>query len=139
MLELGASAAALRITGEVVDPDEINRLLNCLPSDSYRTGDILRLPSGKELTARTGYWTLEAEEVRPGDLNVQVLQILRRLPVDLSVWESLTKRFKVELYCGLFTQEWNEWIAISPETLGHLGSRGIELVLELYSGPMPTD
>ena len=139
MTQLHSSAATLQITGDTLDPDEITQLLDCAPTDSCRKGDVLRTPSGKELIARFGRWSLEARDSEPGDLNSQVVEIFDKLRSDPSAWDMVRKRFALILYCGLFTREWNEAITISPNTLACLGSRGIELMLELYTGPMPTD
>jgi len=127
------------MVGDTLDPDEITRLLECSPTDAYRKGDILSMPSGREFTAPRGYWSLDASDSEPGDLNSQIVEIFDKLPGVSSVWESLGKSFELRLNCGLFTREWNESIAISSENLACLGSRGIALTFELYTGPMPTE
>jgi hypothetical protein len=139
MTQLHASAAALQIIGDTLEPDEITQLLGCSPTDSYRKGELLRTPSGRELTAQSGQWTLNARESEPGNLNGQITEILDQLRGDFSAWDIIGKKFQARIYCGLFTREWNESIEISPGTLACLSSRGIELTLELYAGPAPMD
>ena len=44
----------------------------------------------------------------------------------------LTRRFKVDLFCGLQMEEWNRGLSFSPETLRRVAERGLELGLDIY-------
>ena len=77
-------------------------------------------------------WRVEATECKPEKLDAQILEILGKLSSDLEVWAQLTKKFKIDLFCGLFMKESNEGIDISPTSLKMLGERGILLGLDIY-------
>jgi hypothetical protein len=125
--------ATLRITGDELDPDEITRLLGKAPDAVQRRGYPLRLPSGAEGRILTfSSWRLQADESCDGDLDVQVAQILDRTTDDLAVWRRIASAYRMDLFCGLFLEGYNEGLSISPSTLRDLGEREIALGLDIY-------
>jgi hypothetical protein len=64
---------------------------------------------------------LDAKDQTPGDLDEQVRSILDRLPADLSIWQTLSSRYKIDFYCGWFMGETNDDIEVSANTLMRLG------------------
>lgn len=58
---------------------------------------------------------------------------------DLSVWDLLTKRFKVDAFCGLWLDETNEGETLEADVLLMLSQRGIKLELDIYSGRVDDD
>ena len=75
-------------------------------------------------------------------MNDQVRQILGQLSGDIAVWQTITKRYKADLFCGLFLNGTYGGLTLSPQTLAALGERGIEIGLCIYAeGPniSPTD
>jgi hypothetical protein len=38
--EVDKTSVSLRFSGDTLDPDEISKLLNCQPTDSYSKGDV---------------------------------------------------------------------------------------------------
>ena len=134
------SKASLRISGDTLVPDAVTRLLGCEPTMGRCKGDVIRgKRTGREHIQRTGIWSLHAEDRGSEDLNVQVAEILDRLNPNLEAWAALAKEFRIDLFCGLFMAWWNEGVSLSPYTLAALGSRGIELSLDLYSAPDDED
>jgi len=79
-------------------------------------------------------WQLKAASCEPENLDKQVAELLAKLSPDLAVWASLSKRFEIDLFCGLFMEQSNEGGEISAATLMALGERGIALGLDIY-GP----
>ena len=67
-------------------------------------------------------------------MNGQILEILSQVTTDLAIWRSLASRFQIDLFCGLFLRTGNEGLTLSPESLYALGTRGIEMGLDIYSG-----
>ena len=135
MPQLHESLAGLRIFGDELVPEEISRLLGALPSKSKAKGETWRdTPTGREYSAKTGAWHLDAAVRQPGDLDGQVAEILGKLTSDLEVWRSLTRRFRLDLFCGWFMEQRDEGINISPKTMAALAERGIELGICVY-GP----
>jgi Domain of unknown function (DUF4279) len=135
MAHLQRAVATLRIMGDDLIPDEVSALLGVQPTMSQTKGQEIPTssPPGFRL-ARTGIWRLAGTETEPENLDGQVRELLDRLNTDISVWHSLAKRFKIDLFCGWFMGGSNEGVVISPATLLALGERGIELGLDIY-GP----
>jgi hypothetical protein len=134
MAQLHQSVAALRISGDDLDPAEITKALGCEPTEGQRKGDVLiGRNTGIERIAKYGKWHLQASEQEPEDLDGQIAELLRRLTLSLDVWKSIGARYQIDLFCGLFMQRSNEGLALSPESLAALGERGIELALDIYS------
>ena len=135
MPQLHESLAGLRIFGDALVPEEISKLLGALPSKSKTKGETWRdTPTGREYSAKTGAWHLDAAVRQPGDLDGQVAEILGKLTSDLEVWRSLTQRFRIDLFCGWFMEQRDEGVSISSKTMAALAERGIELDICLY-GP----
>ena len=133
MAELYRSCASLRLFGDDLEPEEITRLLCCLPTSSQKRGEIIRhRTDGGQHVAPTGKWLLSENECFPGDLDGQIQRLLGRVTDDLSVWHDLVSRFRTDLFCGIFVQQWNEGFSLSPTVLAALGNRGIKLDFDTY-------
>ena len=130
MPELARISVGLRIFGDDLDPDEITRLLGIEPTGSARKGDTHRTASGRNVVARSGSWRLDAGV--PGDLNTQIGALLAKLPTDPSVWRKLSRRYKCEVFCGLFLRDGNEGTGLQPQVLSLLGERCLRLGLDIY-------
>ena len=127
------SAATLRIVGDDLIPAEVSRLLGCAPSIAQKKGEVLiGKKTGTKRIARTGMWRLQSMEREPENLDEQIEEILGKVTGDIETWQALTRRFRVDLFCGLFMGRGNEGLAISPGALFALGQRGIELALDVY-------
>ncbi|MFZ1392989.1 MAG: DUF4279 domain-containing protein, partial [Dokdonella sp.] len=90
--------------------------------------------TGIARVSKFGMWRLEATEHEPADLDAQVAELLSKLTADLSAWQSVTSVHTADLFCGLFMNRPNEGIDLSPKSLSALGSRGVVLGLDIYSG-----
>jgi hypothetical protein len=133
MGRLRKTMASLRIIGDDLYPDEITSLLRCAPTESQSKGDeIVGKKSGRSRIAAFGFWSLKAPAQEPGDLNAQVTWLLTATTGDLDVWRSIAARYKVDLFCGLFMDQWNDGESISAASLLALGSRHIHLDLDIY-------
>jgi hypothetical protein len=131
--DLARAVATLRVKGEHLVPGDVSVMLGCEPTRGWAMGDTLT-SRGAMRTARVGQWSLEAGETEPADLDAQVTAILSRLTTDEAVWAGLCAEYDVDLFCGWFMQHGNEGVSIKPETMAALGSRGILLDIDLYSG-----
>jgi hypothetical protein len=133
-----SSRVTLRIIGDDVVPAELTRLLGSPPTLARTKGEIwVGAKSGKEHTAHTGQWHLQASDRAPEDLDGQVQELLGKVTQDLTVWAALAERFQMDLFCGLLMQSNNEGATLSPDTLAALGNRGIKLSLDIYDGSKP--
>src|SRR5688572_27098801 len=125
MAQVESSVVALRIIGDDLDPAEITRLLGCQPSKAEAKGERIiykNMTNNTETVriARTGGWRLCAVDRTPEDLDGQIAELLSRLTDDLDVWKSLASKYHLDLFCGLFMQEGNEGLSISPSSLAAL-------------------
>lgn len=132
MAHLARSVASLRIAGDDLIPEEISLLLGAQPTHAQRKGQELPSKAGMRI-ATFGHWRLQAKETAPENLDAQVAEILRQLTSSPDVWQNLTSRYRVDLFCGWFMEGGNEGVIISPSTLQALGERGIELGLDIYA------
>lgn len=134
MARIARAIAALRIMGDSLVPSEITSLLGVSPTTGFCKGQELLRASGIPRIAKGGMWQLQASDTSPADLDSQVREILARVSQDISVWTQLASRFDIDLFCGWFMEEEGEGLSISPNTLRELGTRGIELALNIYAG-----
>lgn len=101
----------------------------------YSKGDVrVSKSTGKQYKRKSGHWSLVATECEPEDIDSQVSEILSKLPGDLAIWKELASKYHIDLFCGIFMEESNEGMDISPRTLEELGKRGITLALDIYDG-----
>ncbi len=136
MARIARSRASLRVTGDALIPDEISKLLQCKPTAAYAKGDVrIGKVTGRKIVYPSGGWRLKAQLAEPEDLDGQIAELLGKLNCDLSVWERLSSRFRIDLFVGLFMEGSNEGMEISAESLKMLGDRGIVLGLDIYGLP----
>ncbi len=134
MTEPQDSRAALRISGDDLNPAEITELLGCQPSYAHLKGEQTIDEKRKRVyTTKTGMWCLEAAISQPADFDAQIDEILQQLSPDLTMWAEIGQRFEIDLYCGLFMAKSNEGISLSLASLKALAERGIEFDLDIYT------
>ncbi len=138
MATIARATAALRISGESLNPSEITVLLGASPTTAQHKGEELVGRSGVSRIAKFGMWRLAAAETSPADLDAQVREIIAQVSSDISVWSDLASRYDIDLFCGWFMEKGNEGQDISASTLRELGIRGIELSLDIYAGDKDT-
>jgi len=136
MAQLHKSVATLRICGDDLNPDEITDLLGTTPTHAQRKGDkIIGAKTGRVRIAKSGMWRLEVADCEPENLDGQIRELLNKTNRDLSVWQKLSSRYRIDLFCGLFMVESNEGLSLSPQSLAALGERSIEIGFDIY-GPL---
>jgi hypothetical protein len=123
------SRLTLGIHGEDLDPDEISRLLGCVPTSSHRRGDARR--SGPSWPA--GAWLLSVEARSPTGPEALVHLLLARLPSDDAVWAELRRRYRLKLSFGIFTERWNRGYDLSAEAVGRINSLGVGMDIDIYA------
>jgi hypothetical protein len=96
-----------------------------------------------------GQWSLDCPLDTAADLEDHIEWLLERLlPVRERVAEILTwdERLKVDFFCGVYLNSYNEAISLKPATLAAISSLRAELNLDIYgedessdapSGPTP--
>lgn len=133
MSEIYKTAAIVGFYGDELDPDEITKHLECVPTIGVKKGDTWRTSLNTEKVAHTGSWRLKADRRVPGDLDRQINQLLDRATEDLTAWSVFASRFRAVVFCGLFLKNGNEGLSLRPETLLRIGARGLVLDLDIYS------
>ena len=129
------SVATLRISGDDLVPGEVSILLACSPTRSQKKGETLvGQRTGLLRIARSGMWSLDCADQEPQNVDKQIEELLAKMTGNIETWQALSKRYRVDFFCGLFMGSGNEGLTISPNSLAALGQRGIELVLDVY-GP----
>jgi Domain of unknown function (DUF4279) len=127
------TSATLRILGDDLDPDEITQILGFPPTVARRKGDIrIGKRTKNEYKARTGQWHLESPRGK-GYLDNHIRWILDALCPEQDPWDSIKARYDLDLFCGLFLDDWNRGTGISADHMYELGRRGIALSLDIYS------
>lgn len=130
---IDATAVSLLISGDDLSPDEITRLLGFPPSRSWSKGETRPVgKSGRVSTFPTGRWVLESPKGK-GDLDKHISWILDVLTADPQIWQDIRTRYGLNLFCGLFLEDWNRVASISAHLLSELGKRGIALDLDIYA------
>jgi hypothetical protein len=114
-----------------LDPDTVTAALGTTPTASCRKGDITRLRVTTRIESR-GSWRLKIDHQSALELDAIINELLDRMTSDLMVWADLTRRFQVDLFCGLQMEVWNRGLSFKPETLKRIAERGLELGLDIY-------
>jgi len=134
MAKLHRTAASLILMGDDLDPSMVTEALGGRPTRSWRKGEDIRVhPDRPQKLARHGQWRREATQAEPEDVDAQVRELLSGLATDPRVWQQLSARFRVLLFCGWFMSNENEGVKIAASTLQLLGERGICLDLDIYA------
>lgn len=135
MAHMQKTVVTLRIQGDDLIPDDVTRLLGAPPTHAQTKGDrTVGAKTGHVRIARTGMWRLCARDREPEDMDGQIHEILSQITDDISIWQHITDKYEVDLFCGLFMQTSNEGLILSARSLAALGMRGIEMGLDIYDG-----
>jgi hypothetical protein len=127
---IDSATATLRVVGKDVDPTEISQLLKCDPTAAARTGEVIK-SNGIARTVREGFWRLDSARDAK-DIEDQIVSLLTQVTDDLDVWRLLIKRFRVDMFCGLFLDAQNRGFELTPQTLRQLADRGIAIGFDIY-------
>lgn len=124
------ASICLRIFGDDLDPDELTTRLGVQPTSFCRKGDLFQ---GKryERIEKTGRWLLDRPH-SSDDIDVIVKKLLLDLPDSISLWESLHKRFAIDLFLGVWMRDWNRGFSLLPDTLAMLGDRKLQIGFDIY-------
>ena len=79
MAHISESQASLRIIGDLLNPEEITKLLGGSPTSAQKKGEvIIGRTTGKRREVRSGVWRLVASKRSPENLDAQVEEILNQ-------------------------------------------------------------
>jgi len=137
MAIINRTKVTLRVSGPDLDPEDITNTLGGFPTLSRKKGDVIRSKNGYERISSFGQWHVSAPEMEPGDLDLQVTEILNGLSSNIDDWVYIADNYKVDMFCGLFMEQQMEGIDLTPDTLFKLGQRKIILDLDIYGPDEP--
>jgi hypothetical protein len=132
---------SLRICGDDLDPDEITSLMGVMPTRSHRRGEAIVSSNGKHSRiCKRGIWSIKYEPIADSDADLEstIMSLLSQLPSETSVWSSLSAKYEIDLFCGLFLEAPNRGLTLSAKLLKCLGDRGVELGFDVYSPDFDT-
>jgi Domain of unknown function (DUF4279) len=128
------SVVTLRICGDDLDPHDITEKLGVPPTRAETKGqEIIGRKTGTARVAKSGVWRLCASDRQPEDIDGQIREIFSQASADIAVWQSITKKYHADLFCGLFMSETNDGLSISPHSMAILAERGVELWFDIYA------
>jgi hypothetical protein len=129
----------LRIMGDSLDPEQITAILKCPPSRSETKGKSMTTASGHIRIPKRGHWALSinskdyrGEEI---DLEQGLRILLGKLPSDSKLWRSLTTKYDVDLFCGLFLETSNRGFELSAKASTMLSRRYLKIGFDVYFDP----
>ncbi len=124
------ASLSLTIYGADLDPDEISRLLSMAPTRSNRRGDRLG-PTSPPLPM--GAWSYSIESSSDPDAPDIVLGLLLdQMPVDPSLWESLSQRFEMRVFFCIGVEGWNKGFSLSARNIQRVATLHLRLDFDLY-------
>lgn len=125
----------LRVRGEDLVPNDVSALLQSEATRSEQKGVPVVSCSGITRIPKNGHWSLrlDSRDCSPtDDVEDGIRKLLARLPSEPDVWASLTTRYEVDLFCGLFLESSNRGFGLSPEVTKLISDRGIAVGFDVY-------
>ena len=125
---------SLRVSADDLNPEEVSQLLRCRPTKSHVKGEVIvGKTTGSRWSAPTGVWLLNSDDKRSVELGQQIMNLLGRVSDDPATWEALTKKYKADVFCGLFLDAENRGCRVSADTLRRLAERGLDIDFDIYA------
>jgi hypothetical protein len=127
--EIERACLWLRFMGDDLEPEEITNLLGRTPSHSRRKGETFVRKSG---AARTGSRILEID--LPYEMTVEdgIPALFAQLTNDLSVWQSLTEKYKAELVCDAIVRGANQGFELPAEVVKLIAARNLTFGVDIF-------
>lgn len=123
---------SVRVTSDHLDPQEVTRALGVAPTFASRKGELSKI-AGRDVLQGTGTWFFEfAGAPEEWTLDDAIETLLRRLPADLTVWEQLSAKYRLDVFCGVYLTGVNRGMTLSQTLLRQLADRHLELDLDIY-------
>ena len=122
-------AVSLRVSGDDLAPSQVSIALGCEPSEAISKGQ--EVPTAHFIRkAPTGVWLLRSPVCTTIDEGIEYL--LDRVTDDKQVWETLGKRYRVEMLVGVFSKGEEIGLIIQSKTLNRIARLGLALSLDIY-------
>jgi hypothetical protein len=125
----------IAVTSKYLVPSEVTRLIGREPDDAWERGKPLLWPDGSiKRIPKFGLWSIELKpkDTDEWDCGAAMMELLQRLPSNISLWKNLAARHKVNVTFALLMTSTNKGFELSPEVLKFLGDRGVKAAFDIY-------
>lgn len=134
MSHISRSTVSIRFFGLDLDPEYITQVLGCEPSSGAKRGDRISKPETRERIAQKGFWLLNYGKIDATNIEEKIEVLLDKLTDNLEAWHEVTKDLDVaDIYCGLFLENVNEGLLLSPYILKKITDRNLKIGFDIYS------
>ena len=126
MPAIDRSTVSLRFSGEGLDPNELENLLEVFHSEA----------AAKPIVKQRGdivIWSVGCSESDSIDLGQKIEGLLNLFSKDTFVWKDISKKFRGEIFCGLFLDGWNRGFEFPTDLLRDLSERNLSISFDIYS------
>jgi hypothetical protein len=103
-------------------------LLGAHPTDEHRRGDFISKPPHK---TDHGTWAISTKRSRR-DIEGQLDDLFANLTTDLEIWDTLTRRYEADLFCGVFLSWFGHGFSMSPALHRKLADRNLLITFDIY-------
>jgi hypothetical protein len=124
------SGATLAIYGKSLDPVKITRVLGMPPTRSFKRGHRHGL---KSPPTGHGAWFLEIRGEAPDGPDIQLRQLLKKLPDSAKVWKELNRKYTVQIRFGLHMTGWNKGFGFTPDLVHRIAKMRVEVQFDIYA------
>lgn len=122
--------SSLRVHSPELRPGDVSELLQVEPTSAFLRGD----QYGKRgMVRRVGMWRLQSSESWPCDLDTHVRSLVKSSPASVSIWQKLSKEYRVDLFIGMWLEKEAPSFVLLPESLMLLAERGIAISINSYA------
>lgn len=123
--------AKLTVHHELLQPDEVTKLMAIEPTKSHRKGDLVN-PSSVPKTS--GFWMLNTSELASeADVNVHLSWLLEKVIGKEHILKELqSKGNDVTIGCRLGIAHWNSLFGLNTEILQRLASLNMPIYFDIY-------
>jgi ribosomal protein L19 len=133
--QIHESKLSLRISGDLLLPARITKLLAGAPTFSHAKGEEIRgQNTGRIRIARSGMWLLSVDDRSPENLDGQLRQLFDQLTDNLDVWRELSASYSADLFVGVFLRGSNEGLNITASVIQMIADRRLEIGFDIYAG-----
>ena len=133
MAAIARVRVSLRVFGDSLEPEEVSALLGRDPTRCHRKGDPMGGEGGAAVEP-TGAWILDSSLSERDEIEEHIESLLSSVSNDSDEWEQLTSLYSASVLCGLFLDQYNEGVELSPRVAQSLAERGLVVAFDIYSG-----
>jgi hypothetical protein len=127
MPPIDRSLASIRFSGKGLESDEVPKMLGGAFSGKPE------LRQTYKRVGKKGVWSLTFEESDETELENKLQFLLDQLTDDISIWKTLTAKYRADIFCSLFLDGWNCGFSLSARLVKEIADRSLEIGFDIYS------